>query len=131
MRCSWLRNGDCIRSVRQGNVGALGQELLPKVEPEAGQRVRKSLTAHGVVALISARVSSMGRLPHRSVKVTLSRGDSAHSSEGLIATGRRPRKHDVRLDKVGIQGHRLLLNVNDSLRIDSVPGGLAVCDRGC
>ena len=99
-----------------------GKELLLKFEPEAGKRVRESLTACGVVVLVSARVSSVNRLFYESVIVTLSSGDSVHGSELLIATGRQPLTHDVGLEKVGLQGDRPMLNVNDSLCVDSAQG---------
>ena len=99
-----------------------GKELLPKYEPEAGKRVRQSLTARGVDVLVSARVTAVSRVSHERVEVTLSAGDIIYGSEILIATGRRPRTQDVGLEKIGLQGDQPL-QVDDSLCVTSVTEG--------
>ena len=96
-------------------------ELLPKYEPEAGKRVRESLAARGVVVLASARVSSVSRVSHESVKVTLLGGDSIHGSEVLVATGRKPRTRDIGLERIGLQRDKPL-QVDDSLCVCTVEG---------
>jgi pyruvate/2-oxoglutarate dehydrogenase complex dihydrolipoamide dehydrogenase (E3) component len=101
---------------------ASSAEVLPKLEPEAGRRVKESLISRGVTALLSTKATAVERTAE-GVKVTLSTGSVISGSELLVAAGRKPRTSDIGLESIGLEGIRgSALPVADSMAVQSVPG---------
>jgi pyruvate/2-oxoglutarate dehydrogenase complex dihydrolipoamide dehydrogenase (E3) component len=102
------------------------QEILPKVDPEAGKLVRESLTRRGVTVLLSTSIVSVQRsVPGGTVTVLLSNGETLTGSEILVATGRGVITHDVGLESIGLKSiadSRQPLPVDESLCVTGVPG---------
>lgn len=97
-------------------------EVLPRLEPEAGKLVRKSLVSRGVTVLLSTKATTVERTAE-GVKVTLSTGGSVSGSELLVAAGRKPRTSDIGLESVGLEGMKgSALPVGDSMAVKPVPG---------
>lgn len=97
-------------------------EVLPKLEPEAGKRVRESLVSRGVTILLSTKVKTVERTTE-GINVSLSTGGSISGSELLVAAGRRPRTSDIGLESVGLEGLKgAALPVDDAMTVKSVAG---------
>jgi pyruvate/2-oxoglutarate dehydrogenase complex dihydrolipoamide dehydrogenase (E3) component len=97
-------------------------EVLPKMEPEAGKRVRENLVSRGVTVLVSTKITAVKR-NSEGIKVTLSTGGIISGTELLLAAGRKARTSDIGLETVGLgdlKGHAL--PVEDTMAVKSVHG---------
>ena len=98
-------------------------EILPKVDPEAGELVRKGLASQGVEVYLSTTATSVKRETPENVKVDLSNGKTISGTEILVAIGRKANTIGIGLEQFGITGDGTPITVNESLRVSSVPGG--------
>jgi dihydrolipoamide dehydrogenase len=97
-------------------------ELLPKLEPEAGKRVRESLVSRGVDVLLSTRGTAVERTEDGGVRLELSSGGFVVGSELLVATGLRPRTADTGLESIGLESVKgAALPVDDGMCVKT-PG---------
>ncbi|OCL08008.1 mercuric reductase [Glonium stellatum] len=99
------------------------EEILSKVDPEAGKLVRESLSSHGVQIIVSAKITEVSREANKSVNVKLSNGDIITASEILVAVGRRAKTTGIGLEELGLKADGTPIPVDESLCVDSVLGG--------
>ncbi|SHM72303.1 dihydrolipoyl dehydrogenase family protein [Cryptosporangium aurantiacum] len=83
-----------------------GGRLLPREPAPLGDALAEVLRRDGVELVLDARATAARREGHEYV-LTLGDGSDVHGDRLLIATGRRPRVHDIGLETVGItaDGH--------------------------
>lgn len=105
----------------------LGDRLLMREEPFAGEEIRAALERQGVIVHTETntrRVERQGTDGPVSVEVTLADGSerTITADELVIATGRRPNTGDLGLDTIGLEVGAYL-DVDDHLRVPAVEGG--------
>lgn len=105
----------------------LGDRLLMREEPFAGEEIRAALERQGVVVHTGAkttRVERQGTDGPVTVEVTLTDASdrTITADELVIATGRRPNTADLGLDSVGLEVGAYL-DVDDHLRVTAVEEG--------
>jgi pyruvate/2-oxoglutarate dehydrogenase complex dihydrolipoamide dehydrogenase (E3) component len=98
-------------------------EILPKVEKEAAQLVRKSLESSGVSVKLCTKVSKIEKHAKNELSILLSNGESISGSVVLIAAGRRPRTYDFGLESIGVTGEGQPLKTDASLAVPLSQGG--------
>jgi dihydrolipoamide dehydrogenase len=101
-----------------------GEELLPKMEPFAGELVTDALREAGVDVRFGTRVAALTRDGGAAdeVRITLVGGGELVTDEILFATGRAPQTGDVGLETVGLSPGDWL-NVDDTFRVTAVADG--------
>jgi len=99
-----------------------GDRLLPRMVPEASSMIDLSMQNSGIKVLLSISVKEVKR-EGSTIKVELADGTSLQGSEILIAAGRHARTNGMELDKVGAPTDGAIINVDESLRVVSVPAG--------
>jgi dihydrolipoamide dehydrogenase len=101
-----------------------GDELLPKMEPFAGELVTDALREAGVDVRFGTRVAALTRDGGAAdeVRITLEDGGELLADEILFATGRAPRTGDVGLETVGLSSGDWL-TVDDTFRVTAVTDG--------
>ncbi|NEA58727.1 NAD(P)/FAD-dependent oxidoreductase [Streptomyces sp. SID13666] len=100
-----------------------GAQLLPRMEPFAGESVATSLTEAGAVVRTGVDVAAVRReSPSAPVTVILEGGEEIEADEVLFATGRAPRTDGLGLETVGLTDGSWL-EVDDSCRVTAVDGG--------
>jgi pyruvate/2-oxoglutarate dehydrogenase complex dihydrolipoamide dehydrogenase (E3) component len=106
----------------------LGDRLLPRVEPFAGELLAKALQHDGVDLRFGVRVERVERpVDDGPVSVHLAGGEVLEADEIVVAAGRRPATGDLGLDTVGLQGGGFLV-VDDTLRVEGSDWLYAVGD---
>jgi pyruvate/2-oxoglutarate dehydrogenase complex dihydrolipoamide dehydrogenase (E3) component len=95
--------------------------LLPRAEPFAGERVRKSLEEAGALVHLGAEAASVHRDGDGTVHVTLADGEQVEADELLVAIGRTPNTQDIGLDNIGLRPGGWL-RVDDTLRVSDQDG---------
>lgn len=102
----------------------LGDGLLHRMEPFAGELVTDGLSEAGVEIRLGVTVTAVKRhgTDDGEVTVTLDDGGDLVVDEILFATGRRPRTTDVGLESVGLTPGEWLA-VDDSCQVTAVSGG--------
>jgi pyruvate/2-oxoglutarate dehydrogenase complex dihydrolipoamide dehydrogenase (E3) component len=114
----------------------VGDRLLARAEPFAGELVHRSLIASGAKVLMdtevlevtrkSPRDNGIGHISGGPVTLHIGRRRSIVVDELVVATGRTPATQDLGLEAVGIadavaQGHGYI-RTNDQLQADGVSG---------
>lgn len=100
-----------------------GEQLLPRMEPFAGELIAEALTAAGATVRTGVSVEELSRpSPDGPVTLSLSDGGRLEADEVLFATGRAPRTDDLGLETVGCEPGSWL-SVDDSCRVSGVHGG--------
>ena len=99
-----------------------GTEILPKVDKEASELVRKALESRGVRFLLETTLTKAHRTEDKAITVTTSTGEIITASELLVATGRRPQTNGCGLELFGIAVNEAPVDVDESLRVKSVAG---------
>lgn len=97
-------------------------EILPKVEPEAGALVRKSLEAAKVSVKLASHATKIEKLSANLVSVVLSDSEVIQGSVLLNATGRRARTYDFGLENISLEGEGKPLPTNASFAVPLEPG---------
>ena len=95
-------------------------EILPKVDHEAGQLVRKSLESRGVKFLLQTTLTRVERKGDASVLVMTSSGVSITASEILVAAGRKACTSGSMLEIFGAPPVGNPVEVDESLRVKHV-----------
>jgi pyruvate/2-oxoglutarate dehydrogenase complex dihydrolipoamide dehydrogenase (E3) component len=100
-----------------------GPQLLPRMEPFAGELVARGLAEAGVDVRTGVAVTEVSR-PNHSGPVTLRLGDggTVQADEFLVATGRAPRTDDIGLETVGLPPGSWL-EVDDTCRVRGLDDG--------
>ena len=88
--------------------------LLKGLEDLAGDRVAAGLRAQGVDVRTGVDIERVDR--EGTVVVTLRDGSTVEAEEGLVATGRTPRTHDLGLESVGLEPGSWL-EVDDTMKV--------------
>jgi pyruvate/2-oxoglutarate dehydrogenase complex dihydrolipoamide dehydrogenase (E3) component len=89
--------------------------LLCQEEPFAGRELAEAMAQSGIDVRLGARAEQVER-SGAVVRAVLSDGSSIEAEELLVATGRRPRTHDLGLETVGLDP-RMAIEVNESFRV--------------
>jgi dihydrolipoamide dehydrogenase len=97
-----------------------GERLLAREEPFAGDEVRESFEAEGIVVETGVRVTQTRR-DRTKLAVTLSDGREIATEQILIGVGRRPNTADVGLDTIGLEPGKFV-SVDERLRAVGVDG---------
>jgi dihydrolipoamide dehydrogenase len=117
MAQAFRRLGAAEVTIIEGSERLLGHE-----EPFAGDEVRASFEAEGIVVVTGVALSSVRRDgADGPVTATLADGRTLEADEILVAVGRRPATEDLGLDVVGLEPGRSI-DVDDQLRAVAVPG---------
>ncbi len=123
--------------VEQLTVIDVGQRLLPRSEPFAGELVLASLRSHGATVLTGRKTervtrespedNGIGHLSGGPVTLQLDGGATIVADELVVATGRTPLSADLGLETVGIAdavaAAHGYVKVNDHLQVEGVSGG--------
>jgi len=99
------------------------EELLPKVDVEAGRLVRNKLIEKGVAVYTSTRATSAKRGEDGSVTVELTNGETIRATEILVASGRKARTAGIGLEQFGLKTDGAPLEVDETLCVAAVSGG--------
>ena len=99
-----------------------GSEILSKLDPKAGQKVREGLSARGVRFLLGTKLRKVDRLADSRLSLRTSGGEDLTASEILVAAGRKARTDDCGLEQFGLPVNGTPIQVDESLRVTSVPG---------
>lgn len=89
--------------------------LLCQEEPFAGHELAEAMARSGIDVRLGVRAEQVER-SGEVVRVILSDGSSVEAEELLVATGRRPRTHDLGLETVGLDPRRAI-EVDESFRV--------------
>jgi pyruvate/2-oxoglutarate dehydrogenase complex dihydrolipoamide dehydrogenase (E3) component len=96
--------------------------LLGREEPFAGEMLAHSFADAGITVRTSTKVVAVQRAePGGEVRLEIEGGDAVVADEVLVATGRRPRTHDLGLESVGLSAGRYV-DVDDWLTVEGVDG---------
>ncbi|MFP5336616.1 MAG: dihydrolipoyl dehydrogenase family protein [Actinomycetes bacterium] len=96
--------------------------LLSRAEERAGELVADALAEDGVDLRVGVRCTTVAREGgDGEVTLTLDGGERVAADELLVATGRRPRTHDIGLDGLGLDPGQPL-EVDASGRVTAVDG---------
>jgi pyruvate/2-oxoglutarate dehydrogenase complex dihydrolipoamide dehydrogenase (E3) component len=96
--------------------------LLGREEPFAGEMLAHSFADAGITVRTSTKVVAVERAePGGEVRLEIEGGDAVVADEVLVATGRRPRTHDLGLESVGLAAGRYV-DVDDWLTVEGVDG---------
>ena len=98
-----------------------GGELLPRMEPFAGELVADGLREAGAEVRFGVSVTSVAR-EGRTVRVGLDDGGELTADEILFAIGREPHTDDLGLDTVGLTPGGWL-PVDDTLQVTGIADG--------
>jgi len=98
-----------------------GGELLPRMEPFAGELVADGLREAGAEVRFGVSVTSVAR-EGRTVRVGLDDGGELTADEILFAIGRKPHTDDLGLDTVGLTPGGWL-PVDDTLQVTDIADG--------
>lgn len=98
-------------------------EILTAVDPEAGKLVRKSMVAKGVDVRINTDMANVSKGPDGTITVELSTGESIKGTKILLGVGRRPATSGIGLEQFGLKTDGSPIPVDETLLVDSVPGG--------
>ena len=98
-----------------------GGELLPRMEPFAGELTAEGLREAGVEVRFGVSVTSVAR-EGRTVRVGLDDGGELTADEILFAIGRKPHTGDLGLDTVGLTPGGWL-GVDDTLQVTDIADG--------
>ena len=98
-----------------------GGELLPRMEPFAGELVADGLREAGAEVRFGVSVTSVAR-EGRTVRVGLDDGGELTADEILFAIGRKPHTDDLGLDTVGLTPGGWL-PVDDTLQVTGIADG--------
>jgi pyruvate/2-oxoglutarate dehydrogenase complex dihydrolipoamide dehydrogenase (E3) component len=102
-----------------------GSRLLSRLEPLAGDAVRRGLEARGITVRTGTSATSVDREGRGPVRVALGGGDGPSTVEAdqlLVALGRTPRTKDLGVETVGLSPGSYLASGDDGL-VEGVPGG--------
>lgn len=100
-----------------------GSHLLPRMEPFAGEFLRRGLDEAGVDVRTGVSVRTLRRPdPDGPVRLTLDDGDELEVDEILFATGRAPLTDDIGLETIGLTPGGWL-DVDDTCRVNAVDDG--------
>jgi pyruvate/2-oxoglutarate dehydrogenase complex dihydrolipoamide dehydrogenase (E3) component len=102
-----------------------GPHLLGREPAPLGDAVRSALTKDGIDVRLDAGVERVWK-DDGDYFVELADGTHLQGDRILVATGRRPRVHDIGLDTIGVPEDARGIPVDDSLAV--VPGVWAVGD---
>ncbi|HYY11386.1 MAG TPA: NAD(P)/FAD-dependent oxidoreductase, partial [Kineosporiaceae bacterium] len=107
---------------REVTVIELGERLLGRAEPFAGEMLATALRDMGVDVRLGVRTTQVERpVAGGEVTLTLEDGSVVTADEVLVAAGRRPRTADVGLDTVGLEPGRTT-PTDDFLQVQGVDG---------
>jgi dihydrolipoamide dehydrogenase len=96
--------------------------LLGRQEPFAGEMLAQAFADAGIVVRTATNVVKVRRPePGGEVTLEIEGRDAVVADEVLVATGRRPRTHDVGLESVGLRGGSYV-DVDDWLTVNGVEG---------
>ncbi|MFD5841022.1 dihydrolipoyl dehydrogenase family protein [Streptomyces chartreusis] len=99
------------------------RDLIPRMEPFAGELVAQGLTEAGADVRIGVQVTALRRPePNGPVTLTLDDGSELEVDEVMFATGRTPRTGDIGLDTVGLTPGSWL-DVDTTCLVKDVEGG--------
>ncbi|MEP6796903.1 MAG: NAD(P)/FAD-dependent oxidoreductase [Lapillicoccus sp.] len=114
----------------------IGERLLPRAEPFAGDLVRTALEAHGATVITGASVGKVsrkapvdkgiGHINGGAVTLDLGRRRTVVVDELVVAAGRTPASAHLGFETVGIAdqvaANHGYVAVNDRLEVEGVPG---------
>ncbi|CAF9921658.1 MAG: hypothetical protein GOMPHAMPRED_002353 [Gomphillus americanus] len=96
--------------------------ILPKVEKKAGDIVKQALQNQHVEVLPETKLTNVERVDSDTINVKTSTGQSFQVSQILVAAGRHANTKGIGLEAVNLPGDGSLINVDDSLLVQGVPG---------
>jgi len=106
-----------------------GERLLAMEEPEAGELLADVLVRDGLRLYVGARAEHASHDGER-FALRIDDGREITAERLLVATGRRPRVHDIGLDLIGLDPDERL-DVDEHLRVrGTATGGVAVLAIG-
>ena len=127
---TWL----CGLGAEEVTVVEVGERLLQRNEPFAGEIVADHLRSRGVRVLTGTSLervdrpgtadTGVGRIHGAPATVTLAGGEQVEVDEIVVAAGRSPRTADLGLDSVGLDLDRShgYVPVDEHLTVPGVPG---------
>jgi pyruvate/2-oxoglutarate dehydrogenase complex dihydrolipoamide dehydrogenase (E3) component len=104
-----------------------GSRLLGREGRDAGDAIGRQLESEGIELHLGVHAEQVTQA-NGSVTVRLADGTMLSAEKILVATGRRPRVHDLGLETVGIDPERGHVEVDERLRTKDAEGIWAVGD---
>ena len=104
------------------------KEILPKIDPEAGEIIRRGLEARGVRFLLQESITRVEQAEDGSIVVRSALGLSVSASKILVAAGRKPRTDGCGLELFDIPVDGTPIDVDESLRVKGLQWLYAVGD---
>jgi len=92
-------------------------QLLPNLDGQVAQALRKVLTARGIKVFTGVKIESLA-LGGSGAVAKLGSGESLDAERVLVATGRRPNTAEIGLETVGLATERGFIRVNDRMETD-------------
>lgn len=92
-------------------------QLLPNLDGQVAQALRKVLTARGIKVFTGVKIESLA-LGGSGAVAKLGSGESLDAERVLVATGRRPNTAEIGLETVGLATERAFIRVNDRMETD-------------
>ena len=90
-------------------------ELLPGIDVEIGQALRKIFTKRNIDVHTGTKVETLDE-SSAGLTATLSDGQTIESERVLVSVGRRPATAEIGLETVGLETDRGFIRVDDSMR---------------
>ncbi|HOC57465.1 MAG TPA: dihydrolipoyl dehydrogenase [Verrucomicrobiota bacterium] len=89
-------------------------QLLPNLDGQVAQALRKVLTARGIKVFTGVKIESLA-LGGSGAVAKLGSGESLDAERVLVATGRRPNTAEIGLETVGLATERGFIRANDRM----------------
>ena len=105
----------------QVTVVEVGPRLLAREEPEAGALVTEVFEREGIT-VVAGVGADRAEYDGRVFRLHLADGRAVQGEQLLVATGRRPRVHDLGLELVGLDADQPL-DVDEHQRVQGTTGG--------
>jgi pyruvate/2-oxoglutarate dehydrogenase complex dihydrolipoamide dehydrogenase (E3) component len=93
----------------------VNEHLLARLDPDAGTLLAERLEQDGIRVLVGTR-ATRAEASTNGVRLELGAGEAVDAERLLVATGRRPRVHELGLEQLGVEVTKRGVTVDDRLR---------------
>jgi len=93
----------------------VNEHLLARLDPDAGTLLAERLEQDGIRVLVGTRATRV-EASTAGMRLELGSGEAVDAERLLVATGRRPRVHELGLEQLGVEVTKRGVTVDDRLR---------------
>jgi pyruvate/2-oxoglutarate dehydrogenase complex dihydrolipoamide dehydrogenase (E3) component len=93
----------------------VNEHLLARLDPDAGMLLAERLEQDGIRVLVGTRATRV-EASTTGMRLELGAGEAVDAERLLVATGRRPRVHELGLEQLGVEITNRGVTVDDRLR---------------